>query len=334
METVKAGRPAIELIKLCYAANRSLMFVGRHGVGKSELLEQAAAEMGIQFISRDLSLMEPPDLIGLPKMNGRTTKYLPPEFLPTNGKGLLVFEELNRCERYMRAPCLQLLTGRVLNDYQLPPGWLPLAAINPPTADYETFDLDPALLARFVLANLVADQQEWLQWAARKGIHSGVIDYVERDPSVFDAPQSNPRAWSYVSDIVSVAERDGTDARTLRRAVVGLVGGKRGAAFLATLRHGDGPLKPELLLASYGSRRSVVRGWIASGKLDVVKATVLALKKYLQPKRDYEAVREDARQWKNLAMFLHDLPGDLLDGAKKYFAQRNYEFPKRPKTRR
>ena len=104
METAKAGRPAIEMIKLCYAANRPLMFIGLHGIGKSDLLEQAAAEMGIKFISRDLSLMEPPDLIGLPKMNGKTTKYLPPAFLPTSGKGLLAFEELNRCEKYMRAP--------------------------------------------------------------------------------------------------------------------------------------------------------------------------------------------------------------------------------------
>ena len=259
METVKAGRPAIEMIKLCYAANRPLMFVGRHGIGKSELLEEAAAEMGIKFISRDLSLMEPPDLIGLPKMNGKTTKYLPPEFLPTDGKGLLAFEELNRCEKYMRAPCLQLLTARVLNDYKLPPGWLPMAAINPPTGDYEVFELDPALLARFVLSKLVPDQQEWLQWAARKGIHSAVIEYVERDPSVFDAPRSNPRAWSYISDIILAAEKEGTDPGTLRRAVVGLVGGNRGAAFLATLRGGNRPLKPEVLLAAYNSHRAGAR---------------------------------------------------------------------------
>jgi MoxR-like ATPase len=331
MDTVKAGRPAIDLIRLCYEADRPLMFVGRHGIGKSELLEQAADQMGIKFISRDLSLMEPPDLIGLPKMNGKTTKYLPPEFLPTAGKGLLAFEELNRCEKYMRAPCLQLLTARVLNDYKLPPGWLPVAAINPRVAGYEVFDLDPALLARFVLAKLVPDQAEWLEWATHKGIHAAVIDYVKNDSSIFDAPQSNPRAWSYVADIVSVAEKEGTDPGTLRKAVVGLVGGKRGAAFLATLRHGESPLDIDSLLKAYGKHRARVQGWIKSGKLDVVKTTLLALKKYLQPRRDYETVRADAGQWKNLAMFLHDLPGDLLEEANKYFADRNYDFPNRPR---
>ena len=153
METIKAGRPVVDFIKLCYKANRSPLLEGKHGLGKSELLEQAAAEMGIDFIVRDLSLMEPPDLVGIPRMNGKTTKYLPPDFLPTGGKGILCFEELNRAEKYMIAPCLQLLTARMLNDYCLPAGWLPAAAINPAEDEgYDVHDLDLAMLSRFVRA--------------------------------------------------------------------------------------------------------------------------------------------------------------------------------------
>src|SRR6516165_2940992 len=152
MEIVElaAGRPVISLAKICYEANQPVLLEGRHGVGKSELLAQAAAELGVDFIVRDLSLMEPPDLIGLPRRDGRVTRYSPPSFLPTAGAGLLAFEELNRCPPYMRAPALQLLTARTLNDYILPRGWLPVAAINPPEDGYEADDLDPALLSRFV----------------------------------------------------------------------------------------------------------------------------------------------------------------------------------------
>ena len=100
-------------------ADQPLLLWGRHGIGKSELLEQAAKELCIKYISQDLSLMEPTDLTGLPKMDGATTKYLPPNFLPTSGNGLLVFEELNRCDRFVRTPCLQLLTARCFE--RLPP---------------------------------------------------------------------------------------------------------------------------------------------------------------------------------------------------------------------
>ncbi|MBL8193979.1 MAG: AAA family ATPase, partial [Blastocatellia bacterium] len=114
MQKVVAGQQLIDLVKLVYQANQPLLLYGKHGVGKSELLGDAATNLGLQLIVRDLSLMEPPDLIGIPRIREGKTFYAPPSFLPTNGKGLLVFEELNRCPRYMQTPCLQLLTSRTL----------------------------------------------------------------------------------------------------------------------------------------------------------------------------------------------------------------------------
>jgi MoxR-like ATPase len=181
MEKIEAGRRLIEVLKLCYRANRPPLLSGRHGVGKSVLLEQAAKQLGINFICRDLSLMEAPDLVGLPKIAGHVTTYAPPAFLPTGGRGLLVFEEINRAPAYMRAPCLQLLTARTLNDYTLPQGWLPAAAINPAADGYECDDLDEALLSRFVQLDVVPDRDEWLAWAETAGIHPAVIAYVRSD---------------------------------------------------------------------------------------------------------------------------------------------------------
>ena len=152
---VKSGQAVIDAIKLAYAAGKPVLLEGRHGVGKSQLIEQAASDLGIDCIVRDLSLLEPTDLVGLPlNVNGRT-KYSPPSFLPDDGKGLLVFEELNRSEKYMMAPCLQLLTARTLNDYSLPKGWLCVAAINPASDGYDTSQLDPALLSRFVRIEII-----------------------------------------------------------------------------------------------------------------------------------------------------------------------------------
>ena len=51
MMTINAGRPLIDLVKLCYAANLPLMVEGRHGVGKSVLLAQAAADLGIDYLA-------------------------------------------------------------------------------------------------------------------------------------------------------------------------------------------------------------------------------------------------------------------------------------------
>ena len=99
--------------------------------GLAELLQQAAQALKIECVVFDLSIMEPTDLIGMPAKKGGRTVYCPPASLPDGGKGFLVMEELNRAPRYMMAPTLQLLTARRLNDYLLPAGWLPVAAVNP-----------------------------------------------------------------------------------------------------------------------------------------------------------------------------------------------------------
>jgi len=126
MRTVTAGSRVVRLIQWAYKADQPVLLIGKHGVGKSTLLDQAARVLQVRCVVRDLSMMEPTDLAGIPSIgdDGRT-RYAPPSFLPADGCGLLVFEELNRCPPYMQAPCLQLLTCRFLNDYQLPPGWLP-----------------------------------------------------------------------------------------------------------------------------------------------------------------------------------------------------------------
>ena len=105
MLTLAAGEPLLEVLILAKQADQPVLLEGRHGIGKSMLFEQAAARLGIGHIIRDLSLMEPPDLVGIPKVgkDGRT-HYAVPAWLPSSGRGLLVFEELNRCPATCRPP--------------------------------------------------------------------------------------------------------------------------------------------------------------------------------------------------------------------------------------
>jgi len=329
MMRLSVGKPLIKFIKLCYAANRPPLLIGVHGVGKSEVLRAAADEMKIDFISRDLSLLEPPDLVGMPQMGSGVTRYCPPAFLPTKGKGLIVFEELNRCPNYMRAPCLQLLTERSLNDYRLPSGWLPAAAINPPGADYEVADLDTALLSRFVQVQVQADQEEWLAWARINGVHADIITYVASDADIFSHHQSNPRSWSYVSDLLHAAADEPVSQEAMWVAVSGVIGEKRAVGFRRFLKDRLRPLMANDILSSYPSRRPELRKWIENGQLDLVHGSLLALLKFLQAKTNYEAVMDRRRQWGNLAAFLADLPGDLQEQAERFFKERGYRMPAR-----
>jgi len=310
---VKAGQQVVEAIRLAYAAGKPVLLEGAHGCGKSQILEQAAKALGVEFIVRDLSLLEPPDLVGLPTTKGGLTRYAPPAFLPTEGSGLICFEELNRSERYMMSPCLQLLTARCLNDYTLPEGWLPVAAINPSDdGDYQVNELDPALLSRFVRIQVMADPVEWLNWADANGIHPAVVKYVKQTPDVFEGDQSTPRSWSYVSDVLHAFESGSkTTDDILTVAVSGIVGDVHCAAFLRSYSQSEEPLPATCIIHDYQRYRPEVVKWLEKKRTDMLNATTRNVLVALQDCDLCNEVAGDETKQEQLADFIRDLPGDM-----------------------
>ena len=323
------GKPLAALLDLCYAAGRTPLLAGGTGLGKSTQLEDYARGKGWEFRCRDLSLMEPTDLVGLPVVKGKVTRYLPPSFLPDDDgdEGLLVLEEINRAPAYMRAPCLQLLSARCLNDYQLPDTWRLAAAINPAEDGYAADDLDPALESRFVRINVVASPDEWADWARGHKVDGRVIEYVLADPGVFDSPASNPRAWTAVAKLLTSAEKLGTPPGLLHAAVAGSVGAERAASFLRFIKDRVKPLDAETVLRGYKKVRATLTGWVTDGKLDLVQGTLLKVKQRLQSQTEYDAARGDGAAWKNLCRLMMDLPGDLREEAEAFFQEREYDVP-------
>ena len=150
--------PRLEaVLEVAYRARRAVLIEGHTGIGKSEIVRSLAERLGLSTVVLDLSLLEPPDLIGLPVIEDGATVYAVPAMLPRAGSGILMLEELNRAERYIQQPALQLLTARRLHDYELPPGWVCFAAVNPESVDYQVTPLDRALRARFLTLRAVAE---------------------------------------------------------------------------------------------------------------------------------------------------------------------------------
>jgi len=144
------GPRVASILEVAYRARRPVLLEGATGIGKSELVAEVARSLGIAHVVLDLSLLEPPDLVGLPITEEGRTRYALPHFLPRDGSGILMLEELNRAERYIQQPALQLLTARALHEYVLPEGWACFAAINPDAPDpmirtSAIFDMFPAI---------------------------------------------------------------------------------------------------------------------------------------------------------------------------------------------
>lgn len=199
---VPIGPQVLDLLDVAYRARRPLLLEGQTGIGKSQIVSEFAQASGLSLVILDLSLLEPPDLVGLPVIREGRTHYASPSELPAGGRGILLLEELNRAEIPVMQPALQLLSARRLHAYELPAGWTCVAAVNPEDGDYQVNRLDPALRSRFLQLSVCADRDSWLAWATRSNVHPLVLRIVRDHVDAFD--QASPRSWSYASELLHV----------------------------------------------------------------------------------------------------------------------------------
>lgn len=183
---------------------------GATGIGKSQIVRQVADRMDCDLIDLRAVLLDPVDLRGLPTVQKGQTHWIPPQFLPTAGRGILFLDELTSAPPMTQAACYQLVLDRKLGEYRLPDDWFVVAAGNPASERGVHHAMPRPLRNRFVHLTLEPDLQEWFQWALTAGIRSEVIAFLRFKPALFHDPAQpadanawpTPRSWEMVSRIL------------------------------------------------------------------------------------------------------------------------------------
>lgn len=195
-------------ITTCYRVKQPLMIWGPPGVGKSQVTAQVAVALGCQCIDLRLPLLDAVDLRGIPTVNNGTTKWLPPSFLPTKGKGILFLDEIVQGQQIVQAAASQLILDRRVGDYVLPEGWYVLAAGNRETDRAATNKMPSHIANRFVHVNFEVDFEDWCTHALGADFDPAVIAFLSMRPELlhqFDPAKKaypTPRSWEFVSKIL------------------------------------------------------------------------------------------------------------------------------------
>ena len=133
-------------------ANQNIMLVGKHGIGKSQILSNYFTSKGNKVVPLFLGQMsDPGDLIGLLHKNDATgrTEFMPPYWFPTDDTPVVLFlDELNRARPEVLQTIMDLALNRTLAGKSLPKGSRIISAVNN-GEEYQLTDLDPALVSRF-----------------------------------------------------------------------------------------------------------------------------------------------------------------------------------------
>ena len=182
---------------------------GAPGVGKSDVVRQVTEDMKIEMRDVRLSLLDPIDLKGFPVVNAvkKQMEWLPADFLPKKGKGLLFLDEMNSAPQSVQAAAYQLILNRKIGDYELPAGWAVLAAGNR-ASDRSVVHAQPAALAnRFVHLDFDVSVDDWNFWAMENKMHDDLRAFIQFRPNLlhsFDAASNprafpSPRSWAFVN---------------------------------------------------------------------------------------------------------------------------------------
>lgn len=312
--SIPVGPRAIDALLVAHRCGLPALLIGDTGIGKSEIVVQAARSKGIDSTTLDLSLLEPPDLVGLPVIADNVTRYATPSILPRSGAGILMLEELNRADPSLLSCALQLLSARRLHEYELPPGWTVCAAINPEGSGYDVNRLDPAMITRFVVLRLHADPISWILWARQNGIHPVIVSLAGlHDDFLKEVP---PRTWTRASTILKGASPGELSNRTL---MADLLGGLLPLPWVEALLQDmarlevDASIDPYCLLAEYrGSNelQGLIRQLRASGRTDRLARISSQVESIVKGPELGKLIDEKSFDLESFEKLLDDLPGD------------------------
>lgn len=238
----------IEIIKTPLLANKlfeyCFMIWGPPGIGKSAIMHQLSAELGVELSVLMLNQLEPSDLKGLPVVDHdqEQVKYFKDKLLPRDPeqRGILFLDELTTASVEVSQAALRLIYERKIDDLKLPPGVLIIAAGNRRQDGAFTNVLSSAMASRFIHFELTPDVTQWTRWAREQEITPEIIDFLISQPRYLhdmsgDLEQGwpSPRTWEMLHKVTrDLGGMRQLSSTILRQLCVGTVGHEAGELFL------------------------------------------------------------------------------------------------------
>lgn len=248
--TLKQAKKLVQ----CMAHEQSFLLLSPPGVGKSEMIYQAAAEAGLPCRSLLGTQIAPEDVSGVPKIVGERSVFCPPRILlPEVPQTFCLFlDELPACAPDVQKAFYSLLLERRLGEHALPAGTWVVAAGNRQQDRALVRAMSSALVNRVTILNLRVDPVEWQDWARKNGIRADIRSYLSFMPDALmrevphePQPFSTPRAWAQLSQALDMADASGILNRDTRRALAfGRLSSEDAAVFCALAEETVGTLAP------------------------------------------------------------------------------------------
>lgn len=211
---------------------RPVFLIGPPGLGKTAIIEQIAAELGVGLVSYSMTHHTRQSALGLPfiveKVYGgksyHVSEYTMSEIIASvydlmeeTGlqEGILFLDEINCVSETLAPSMLQFLQYKVFGQHRVPDGWIVVTAGNPPEYNSSVRDFDIVTLDRLKRIDVEPNFNVWKKYAYQRNVHPAVLTYLEIKKKNFyqiettvDGKQFvTARGWSDLSDMIHLYEQ-------------------------------------------------------------------------------------------------------------------------------
>lgn len=216
-------------------AGLPILVVGPPGVGKSQIVEQAATALGADLIVSHPAVSDPTDAKGLPWVSPdqASARFLPFGDLDRAVKAtrptIWFLDDLGQAPASVQASFMQLLLARRVNDHALPACVTFVAATNRRTDRAGVSGMLEPVKSRFgAIVDLEPNLDDWCAWALTHDISPQIIAFLRFRPVLLHkfSPTADltnsplPRTWAHASRLMHL----NLAPNVRRQAIAGAVG--------------------------------------------------------------------------------------------------------------
>lgn len=303
--------------------NNIVAFIhGAQGIGKTQSVAQVAKELGVGFVHLHLATQEVGDLVGLLVNNGDgTVQHARPEWFPTEGKGIIFLDELNRAHPDVIQAMFSFITSKTIHRHKLPDGWKIVAAGNRGLQFNVTDDSDAAWMSRFCHIELNPTVAEFAAYAEGQGLDT-VASFIPEHPQMLESkPKADaalfvtPDRRSWV-EMIGPLENEDMEEQARFEVYSGIIGTVATTAFFAWKKTAERAIKLKDILKDYAKVRARVQDAHKEGKdtrFDLLSAPI----DELTTKLELNPALLTVESVPNLQQYLLDIPLELLSKAVK-----------------
>lgn len=179
----------LELLSKTIPAHLPILVTGAPGVGKSDIIAQAAAQAKADFFLEFPAISDPTDGKGIPMAEGNIAKWLPFErhehYCSTDKLTVVLLDDLGQAAPAVQSAYMQWILARRIGDRPISPNVTFVAATNRRADRANVIGLLEPVKSRFAsIVELVTDLDEWCKHAINCGMPTPLVAFPRFRPQM------------------------------------------------------------------------------------------------------------------------------------------------------